>query len=190
MSSADQPEASRPRSSTWRRRSEFSALSVAISRRITAWYRECVEHNGLVGRLHANLAASVIAQTPRLEDRGETDLVERGALGDLEDDVEELGLLKLDVLGIRMQSAMAYALDEVARVLGDLGLDTSREVLGAGVPATACLAPSACRSKFSCVCVASIFAPSLRFEAAILEMFVDTWLYIEAASWLSCSNCR
>ncbi len=34
------------------------------------------------------------------------------------DDVEVLGLLKLDVLGIRMQSAMAYALDEVERVDG------------------------------------------------------------------------
>jgi error-prone DNA polymerase len=34
------------------------------------------------------------------------------------DDVEDLGLLKLDVLGIRMQSAMAYAMDEVARVDG------------------------------------------------------------------------
>ncbi len=34
------------------------------------------------------------------------------------DDVEELGLLKLDVLGIRMQSAMAYAVDEVRRVEG------------------------------------------------------------------------
>ncbi len=32
------------------------------------------------------------------------------------DDVEVLGLLKLDVLGIRMQSAMAYAVTEVARV--------------------------------------------------------------------------
>ncbi|MBK7624579.1 MAG: DNA polymerase III subunit alpha [Kineosporiaceae bacterium] len=32
------------------------------------------------------------------------------------EDVEELGLLKLDVLGIRMQSAMAYALREVDRV--------------------------------------------------------------------------
>ncbi|MGY1737783.1 DNA polymerase III subunit alpha [Geodermatophilus sp. SYSU D00684] len=32
------------------------------------------------------------------------------------DDVEELGLLKLDLLGIRMQSAIAHALDEVARV--------------------------------------------------------------------------
>jgi error-prone DNA polymerase len=34
------------------------------------------------------------------------------------DDVEELGLLKLDVLGIRMQSAMAHAIDEVERVDG------------------------------------------------------------------------
>ena len=34
------------------------------------------------------------------------------------DDVEELGLLKLDVLGIRMQSAMQHALGEVERVDG------------------------------------------------------------------------
>jgi error-prone DNA polymerase len=34
------------------------------------------------------------------------------------DDVEELGLLKLDLLGIRMQSAISHALDEVARVDG------------------------------------------------------------------------
>jgi error-prone DNA polymerase len=34
------------------------------------------------------------------------------------DDVEELGLLKLDLLGIRMQSAIAHAMDEVARVEG------------------------------------------------------------------------
>src|SRR5205085_630707 len=32
--------------------------------------------------------------------------------------VEHLGLLKLDVLGIRMQSAMAHALDEIERVDG------------------------------------------------------------------------
>jgi len=32
------------------------------------------------------------------------------------DDVEELGLLKLDVLGIRMQSAMAHAVTEISRV--------------------------------------------------------------------------
>ena len=38
------------------------------------------------------------------------------------DDVETLGLLKLDVLGIRMQSAMAHAVTEVARVDG-VGVD-------------------------------------------------------------------
>jgi len=41
------------------------------------------------------------------------------------DDVEELGLLKLDVLGIRMQSSMAYALTEIERVDGvTVDLDT------------------------------------------------------------------
>jgi error-prone DNA polymerase len=34
------------------------------------------------------------------------------------DDVEQMGLLKLDVLGIRMQSAMAYAIQEIERVDG------------------------------------------------------------------------
>ncbi len=35
------------------------------------------------------------------------------------DDVEEMGLLKLDVLGVRMQSSMAHALDEIARTTGE-----------------------------------------------------------------------
>ncbi|NYJ07712.1 DNA polymerase III subunit alpha [Petropleomorpha daqingensis] len=35
------------------------------------------------------------------------------------DDVEELGLLKLDLLGIRMQSAIAHALGEIERVDGE-----------------------------------------------------------------------
>ena len=34
------------------------------------------------------------------------------------DDVEVMGLLKLDILGIRMQSAMSYAIKEIARVDG------------------------------------------------------------------------
>ncbi|MDO5676531.1 MAG: DNA polymerase III subunit alpha [Propionibacteriaceae bacterium] len=34
------------------------------------------------------------------------------------DDVEDLGFLKLDVLGIRMQSAMAHALTEIERTIG------------------------------------------------------------------------
>jgi error-prone DNA polymerase len=47
------------------------------------------------------------------------------------DDVEALGLLKLDVLGIRMQSAMAYAVQQVKDVEGkDVDLDAvSREDL-------------------------------------------------------------
>ncbi len=45
------------------------------------------------------------------------------------DDVETLGLLKLDVLGIRMQSAMAHAVAEVARVDGvEIDLDDQRQV--------------------------------------------------------------
>jgi len=35
------------------------------------------------------------------------------------DDVEELGLLKLDVLGVRMQSAMAHAVTEIERTSGE-----------------------------------------------------------------------
>ena len=34
------------------------------------------------------------------------------------DDVEEMGLLKLDVIGVRMQSAMAHAVAEISRVSG------------------------------------------------------------------------
>ncbi len=45
------------------------------------------------------------------------------------DDVEDLGLLKLDVLGIRMQSAMAHALDEIRRVDGrDIDIDDETQV--------------------------------------------------------------
>jgi error-prone DNA polymerase len=45
------------------------------------------------------------------------------------DDVEDLGLLKLDVLGIRMQSAMAHAVLEIARVEGvDVRLDDEDSV--------------------------------------------------------------
>ncbi len=45
------------------------------------------------------------------------------------DDVEDLGLLKLDVLGIRMQSAMAHAVAELQRVDGrTLDLDDEAQV--------------------------------------------------------------
>jgi error-prone DNA polymerase len=56
------------------------------------------------------------------------------------DDVEDLGLLKLDVLGVRMQSAMAHALDEVERTGGGR-IDLDR--IPQGDPATYELVQSA-----------------------------------------------
>ncbi|RCH65060.1 DNA polymerase III subunit alpha [Streptomyces sp. SDr-06] len=45
------------------------------------------------------------------------------------EDVEELGLLKLDVLGVRMQSAMAHAVAEIGRATGErLDLDDPAQV--------------------------------------------------------------
>src|SRR5207237_8881403 len=49
------------------------------------------------------------------------------------DDVELLGLLKLDILGVRMLSAMRHCLDEVARV-DDQKVDL--DVIPLGDPAT------------------------------------------------------
>ena len=46
------------------------------------------------------------------------------------DDVEELGLLKLDVLGIRMQSAMAHALLEIERTDEAAGRSGRRALAG------------------------------------------------------------
>ena len=63
----------------------------------------------------------VLLSDPSLLDRTP---VERSAAGFPmshfdKDDVEEMGLLKLDVLGIRMQSSMAHALDEIERTTGE-----------------------------------------------------------------------
>ncbi len=58
------------------------------------------------------------------------------------DDVEDLGLLKLDVLGIRMQSSMAYALDEVVRVDGPDALRAGEHSPDATDPVTGYLDPS------------------------------------------------
>jgi error-prone DNA polymerase len=51
------------------------------------------------------------------------------------EDVEVLGLLKLDVLGVRMQSAMAHAVTEVHRATGER-LDLDALPLSPGDPAT------------------------------------------------------
>jgi error-prone DNA polymerase len=49
------------------------------------------------------------------------------------DDVEYLGLLKLDVLGVRMQSALSYAVNEINRVNPDADQPTNHtEPLGVG----------------------------------------------------------
>ncbi|MEE1929264.1 DNA polymerase III subunit alpha [Streptomyces sp. TRM 70351] len=55
------------------------------------------------------------------------------------DDVERLGLLKLDVLGVRMQSTLAYAVREVERTTGehvDLDALPGLDGTGPGDPAT------------------------------------------------------
>ncbi|MFI1724227.1 DNA polymerase III subunit alpha [Streptomyces sp. NPDC020489] len=49
------------------------------------------------------------------------------------DDVEDLGLLKLDVLGVRMQSAMAHAVAEVERASGER---VDLDAIAPGAPAT------------------------------------------------------
>lgn len=59
------------------------------------------------------------------------------------EDVEDLGLLKLDVLGVRMQSAMAHAVAELRRATGEeLDLDDPAQV-PPGDPATYALIRSA-----------------------------------------------
>lgn len=57
------------------------------------------------------------------------------------DDVEEIGLLKLDVLGVRMQSAMTYALEEIARVDGPGAVAAGGHPAQATEPGTGYLDP-------------------------------------------------
>ncbi|MER5943118.1 DNA polymerase III subunit alpha [Streptomyces sp. NPDC001928] len=73
--------------------------------------------------------ASLLSRTPVMPTSGEGFPMSQFD----KDDVEDLGLLKLDVLGVRMQSAMAHAVTEVERVTGErIDLDGVRE----GDPAT------------------------------------------------------
>ncbi|MEU4211262.1 DNA polymerase III subunit alpha [Streptomyces sp. NPDC026206] len=58
--------------------------------------------------------ASLRARTPVVPTSGEGFAMSQFD----KDDVEELGLLKLDVLGVRMQSAMAHAVGEIQRATG------------------------------------------------------------------------
>ncbi|WP_030315756.1 DNA polymerase III subunit alpha [Streptomyces flavochromogenes] len=69
--------------------------------------------------------ASLLARTPVVPTSGEVPHSLKGTGGAPfpmsqfdKEDVEDLGLLKLDVLGVRMQSAMAHAVAEVERATG------------------------------------------------------------------------
>ncbi|MFE0601805.1 DNA polymerase III subunit alpha [Streptomyces sp. NPDC058892] len=69
--------------------------------------------------------ASLLARTPVVPTSGEGFPMSQFD----KDDVEELGLLKLDVLGVRMQSAMAHAVAEIRRGTGEeLDLDDPVQV--------------------------------------------------------------
>jgi error-prone DNA polymerase len=59
--------------------------------------------------------ASLLSRTPVMPTSGEGFPMSQFD----KDDVEDLGLLKLDVLGVRMQSAMAHAVAEVERTTGE-----------------------------------------------------------------------
>ncbi|MGW3119771.1 DNA polymerase III subunit alpha [Streptomyces sp. NPDC001107] len=73
--------------------------------------------------------ASLLSRTPVMPTSGEGFPMSQFD----KDDVEDLGLLKLDVLGVRMQSAMAHAVAEVQRATGErIDLDG----LEGGDPAT------------------------------------------------------
>lgn len=69
--------------------------------------------------------ASLLARTPVVPTSGEGFPMSQFD----KDDVEDLGLLKLDVLGVRMQSAMAHAVAEIRRGTGEeLDLDDPAQV--------------------------------------------------------------
>ncbi|WP_069886251.1 DNA polymerase III subunit alpha [Streptomyces luteocolor] len=83
--------------------------------------------------------ASLLARTPVMPTSGEGFPMSQFD----KEDVEDLGLLKLDVLGVRMQSAMAHAVAEVERATGTaVDLDDPRQV-PPGDPATYRLIKSA-----------------------------------------------
>ncbi|WP_367324233.1 DNA polymerase III subunit alpha [Streptomyces sp. HUAS ZL42] len=73
--------------------------------------------------------ASLLSRTPVMPTSGEGFPMSQFD----KDDVEDLGLLKLDVLGVRMQSAMAHAVAEVERVTG---VRVDLDALPPGDPAT------------------------------------------------------
>ncbi|MGW0187014.1 DNA polymerase III subunit alpha [Streptomyces sp. NPDC003362] len=73
--------------------------------------------------------ASLLSRTPVMPTSGEGFPMAQFD----KDDVEDLGLLKLDVLGVRMQSAMAHAVAEVKRATG---AEVDLDAVPPGDPAT------------------------------------------------------
>lgn len=73
--------------------------------------------------------SSLLARTPVMPTSGEGFPMSQFD----KDDVEDLGLLKLDVLGVRMQSAMAHAVAEVRRATG---AEVDLDAIPAGDPDT------------------------------------------------------
>ncbi|MDR3035309.1 MAG: DNA polymerase III subunit alpha, partial [Kitasatospora sp.] len=98
---------------------ELRASNLAIPQ-LTSLFRIAERLDGLPRHI-AMHPCGVVLSSATLLDRVP---VERSAEGlplcqfDM-DDVEAAGMIKLDVLGVRMQSAMAYTLDEIERTRGE-----------------------------------------------------------------------
>ncbi len=108
----------------WRGRRSGTAGSGSWSRR---WTPPARGRHAPCGVLLSD--ASLLSRTPVMPTSGEGFPMSQFD----KDDVEDLGLLKLDVLGVRMQSAMAHAVAEVERTTGErIDLDAVPE----GDPAT------------------------------------------------------
>ncbi|MEI7549631.1 MAG: DNA polymerase III subunit alpha [Actinomycetes bacterium] len=80
------------------------------------WLSLAEKLDGLPRHLALHPCAVVLSDASLL-DRAPTELSAQGypMVAFDKDDVEAMGLLKLDILGVRMQSAMAYAIEEIKR---------------------------------------------------------------------------
>jgi error-prone DNA polymerase len=84
--------------------------------KLTMWLSLAEKLDGLPRHLALHPCAVVLSDASLL-DRAPTELSAQGypMVAFDKDDVEAMGLLKLDILGVRMQSAMAYAIQEIKR---------------------------------------------------------------------------
>ena len=84
--------------------------------KLAVWLSLAEKLDGLPRHLALHPCAVVLSDASLL-DRAPTELSAQGypMVAFDKDDVEAMGLLKLDILGVRMQSAMAYAIEEIKR---------------------------------------------------------------------------